>query len=115
MIPVMLWIFQLYDKGWNWQYAALFGSMLGATDAVAIIGTMKASKPIEQQVTLSQVLQRQIAGILNACLHAFFEWSYDQSCGDTQQHTAQPRFPCRANIAYHAQEGSQQSASRTGI
>lgn len=44
MIPVMLWVFQLYDKGWNWQYAALFGSMLGATDAVAIIATMKSSK-----------------------------------------------------------------------
>lgn len=44
MIPVMLWVFQLYDKGWNWQYAALFGSMLGATDAVAIIATMKSSE-----------------------------------------------------------------------
>ena len=44
MIPVMLWVCQLYDKGWNWQYAALFGSMLGATDAVAIIATMKSSK-----------------------------------------------------------------------
>ena len=50
MIPVMLWVFQLYDKGWNWQYAALFGSMLGATDAVAIIGTMKASKFVVQDI-----------------------------------------------------------------
>ena len=45
MIPVMLWVFQLYDKGWTWQYAALFGSMLASTDAVAIIATMKASMP----------------------------------------------------------------------
>ena len=48
MIPVMLWLFQLYDKGWTWQYAALFGSMLASTDAVAIIATMKASKFISQ-------------------------------------------------------------------
>lgn len=44
MIPVMLYVFQLHDKGWTWQYAALFGSMLASTDAVAIIATMKSSK-----------------------------------------------------------------------
>ena len=43
MIPVMLYVFQLHDKGWTWQYAALFGSMLASTDAVAIIATMKSS------------------------------------------------------------------------
>lgn len=52
MIPVMLWVFQLYDKGWNWQYAALFGSMLGATDAVAIIATMKSSKAFSPHTAL---------------------------------------------------------------
>ncbi len=44
MIPVMLYVFQLHSKGWTWQYAALFGSMLASTDAVAIIATMKSSK-----------------------------------------------------------------------
>lgn len=44
MIPIMLYMFQLHDKGWTWQYAALFGSMLASTDAVAIIATMKSSK-----------------------------------------------------------------------
>ncbi len=44
MIPVMLYVFQLHNKGWTWQYAALFGSMLASTDAVAIIATMKSSK-----------------------------------------------------------------------
>ena len=45
MIPVMLYVFQLQSKGWTWQYAALFGSMLASTDAVAIIATMKSSEP----------------------------------------------------------------------
>ena len=49
MIPVMLYVFQLHDKGWTWQYAALFGSMLASTDAVAIIATMKSSTQAEAQ------------------------------------------------------------------
>ena len=44
MIPVMLYIFQLQSSGWRWQYAALLGSMLASTDAVAIVATMKSSE-----------------------------------------------------------------------
>lgn len=54
MIPVMLYVFQLHDKGWTWQYAALFGSMLASTDAVAIIATMKSSEyPLSLHPSLS--------------------------------------------------------------
>ena len=44
MIPVMLYIFQLQHSGWQWPHAALFGSMLASTDAVAIVATMKSSE-----------------------------------------------------------------------
>ena len=54
MIPIMLYMFQLHDKGWTWQYAALFGSMLASTDAVAIIATMKSSKCIA--ITVRQAM-----------------------------------------------------------
>ena len=44
LIPVMLYIFQLHAHGWQWPHAALFGSMLASTDAVAIVATMKTGK-----------------------------------------------------------------------
>ena len=44
LIPVMLYIFQLHTRGWQWPHAALFGSMLASTDAVAIVATMKTSE-----------------------------------------------------------------------
>ena len=44
LIPVMLYVFQLHTHGWQWPHAALFGSMLASTDAVAIVATMKTSK-----------------------------------------------------------------------
>lgn len=44
LIPVMLYIFQLHTRGWQWPHAALFASMLASTDAVAIVATMKTSK-----------------------------------------------------------------------
>ena len=44
LIPVMLYIFQLQTRGWQWPHAALFGSMLASTDAVAIVATMKTSE-----------------------------------------------------------------------
>ena len=44
LIPVMLYIFQLDKHGWQWPHAALFGSMLASTDAVAIVATMKSSE-----------------------------------------------------------------------
>jgi len=43
MIPIMLYVLDLKSSGWNWQYVALFISMLASTDAVAIIATMKTS------------------------------------------------------------------------
>ena len=41
LIPVILYIFQLHS--WSWPYAALLGSMLASTDAVAIVAVMKTS------------------------------------------------------------------------
>ncbi|KAL0021928.1 hypothetical protein WJX79_007439 [Trebouxia sp. C0005] len=53
LIPVMLYIFQLHTHGWQWPHAALFGSMLASTDAVAIVATMKtAGGPHHLQVVL---------------------------------------------------------------
>ncbi|KAL0035986.1 hypothetical protein WJX77_010179 [Trebouxia sp. C0004] len=53
LIPVMLYIFQLHTHGWQWPHAALFGSMLASTDAVAIVATMKtAGGPHHLQVLL---------------------------------------------------------------
>ena len=43
MIPIMLYVLDLYSSGWRWQYVCLFVSMLASTDAVAIIATMKSS------------------------------------------------------------------------
>lgn len=44
MIPIMLYVLDLKSSGWNWQYVALFISILASTDAVAIIATMKTSE-----------------------------------------------------------------------
>ena len=41
-IPVMLYVFDLRHEGWSWEYAALFGAMVGPTDAVAIVAILKS-------------------------------------------------------------------------
>ena len=41
MIPLLLYVLRLADRGWGWQHVALLGSMLASTDAVAIINVMK--------------------------------------------------------------------------
>ena len=47
LIPVMLYIFWLKPSGWQWYDAALFGSIIASTDAVAIVAVLKKSaRPI---------------------------------------------------------------------
>ena len=41
MIPLLLYVLRLSERGWGWQHVALLGSMLASTDAVAIINVMK--------------------------------------------------------------------------
>ena len=41
MIPLLLYVLRLSERGWGWQHVALLGSMLASTDAVAIISVMK--------------------------------------------------------------------------
>jgi hypothetical protein len=41
LIPVMLYIFWLTGQGWRWYDAALFGSIIASTDAVAIVAVLK--------------------------------------------------------------------------
>ena len=43
LIPVMLYVFWLKPSGWQWYDAALFGSMIASTDAVAIVAVLKKS------------------------------------------------------------------------
>jgi len=43
LIPVMLYVFWLKPQGWAWYDAALFGSMIASTDAVAIVAVLKKS------------------------------------------------------------------------
>lgn len=43
LIPVMLYIFWLKPSGWQWYDAALFGSIIASTDAVAIVAVLKKS------------------------------------------------------------------------
>ncbi len=44
LIPVMLYVFWLKPSGWQWYDAALFGSMIASTDAVAIVAVLKKSE-----------------------------------------------------------------------
>ncbi len=46
LIPVMLYVFWLKPQGWQWYDAALFGSMIASTDAVAIVAVLKKSAPL---------------------------------------------------------------------
>ena len=45
LIPIMLWVFQMQSDGWHWYDAALFGSMIASTDAVAIVAVLKQGVP----------------------------------------------------------------------
>ena len=49
LIPVMLYVFWLKPQGWQWYDAALFGSMIASTDAVAIVAVLKKSAPLCSQ------------------------------------------------------------------
>lgn len=44
LIPIMLYVFWLKPHGWQWYDAALFGSMIASTDAVAIVAVLKKSE-----------------------------------------------------------------------
>lgn len=44
MIPIMLYVLDLRNFGWNWLHACMFGAMIASTDAVAIVSIMKTSK-----------------------------------------------------------------------
>lgn len=48
LVPVMLYVFGLRSQGWQWYDAALFGSMIASTDAVAIVAVLKKSGPPER-------------------------------------------------------------------
>eukprot|EP00882_Tetradesmus_deserticola_P021824 GHRQ01023626.1.p1 GENE.GHRQ01023626.1~~GHRQ01023626.1.p1 ORF type:complete len:386 (+),score=167.11 GHRQ01023626.1:523-1680(+) len=43
MVPIMLYMLQLQQFGWNWIHACMFGAMIASTDAVAIVSIMKTS------------------------------------------------------------------------
>jgi len=49
LIPVMLYVFWLKPRGWAWYDAALFGSMIASTDAVAIVAVLKKSAPLRRR------------------------------------------------------------------
>jgi NhaP-type Na+/H+ or K+/H+ antiporter len=44
MVPIMLYMLQLQQFGWNWIHACMFGAMIASTDAVAIVSIMKTSE-----------------------------------------------------------------------
>jgi len=44
MVPIMLYLLGLKDKGWNWAHACMFGAIVASTDAVAIVSIMKTSE-----------------------------------------------------------------------
>lgn len=44
LIPIMLYVFWLKPSGWQWYDAALFGSIIASTDAVAIVAVLKKSE-----------------------------------------------------------------------
>lgn len=57
-IPVMLWGLGMASAGWGVMDAALFGAMLGSTDAVAVAAILKAGgsePPAGYQPPLSKV------------------------------------------------------------
>lgn len=42
---VLLYLFNLRERGWQWFHGALFSSMLASTDCVAVSALLKASAP----------------------------------------------------------------------
>jgi hypothetical protein len=44
MVPILLYMLQLQQFGWNWIHACMFGAMIASTDAVAIVSIMKTSE-----------------------------------------------------------------------
>ena len=50
LIPIMLYVFQMQAAGWQWYDAALFGSMIASTDAVAIVAVLKQGATLMSRV-----------------------------------------------------------------
>ena len=42
---VLLYVFNLRQRGWQWAHGALFSAMLGSTDCVAVAALLKSGAP----------------------------------------------------------------------
>ena len=42
---VLLYVFNLKARGWQWPHGALFAAMLGSTDCVAVSALLKSGAP----------------------------------------------------------------------
>ena len=80
LIPVMLYIFWLKPSGWQWYDAALFGSIIASTDAVAIVAVLKKSASLSTAHLCKRLLvagrrcgQPRKTSVWSAILYGFMQ------------------------------------------